>query len=126
MTGRDGQAVDVELLVIAECPHEQPAVELFRRILDDTGQPDEIRIGVIRTEDEAARRGFHGSPTFLINGVDALAESGADPGIACRVYLGGSGLPTRDDLTDAVTRLAGRPGNTSTRAPSETHRQEIA
>ncbi len=108
MTGRDGGAVDAELLVVAECPHEQPALELFRRVLDDTGHPDEIRIGVIRTEDEAARRGFHGSPTFLINGVDPFPESGADPAVACRVYPSRNGLPSRDDLASAVTRLVPR------------------
>lgn len=111
MTRQVGRAVDAELLVIEDCPHEQLALELFRGVLDDTGHPDAIRIAVIRTEDDAVRRGFHGSPTFLINGVDPFAKPGAGAAVACRVYLGGNGLhglPSRDDLIDAVTRLLPR------------------
>lgn len=111
MTGQVGGAVDAELLVVEECPHEQPALELFRRVLDDTGHSEAIRIGVIRTEADAARRGFHGSPTFLINGVDPFAKPGADPAVACRVYPsrnGLHGLPSRYDLINAVTRLVPR------------------
>lgn len=111
MTGQVGRAVDAELLVVEECPHEQPALELFRRVLDDTGHPDAIRIRVIRTEDDAARRGFHGSPTFLINGVDPFAKPGADPAVACRFYPsrnGLHGLPSRDELINAVARLGSR------------------
>lgn len=111
MTGQVGGAVDAELLVVEHCPHEQAALELFRRVLDDTGHPDGVRIGVIRTDEEAVRRGFQGSPTFLINGVDLFAEAATDPAVACRVYPsrnGLHGLPSRDDLSNAVARLISR------------------
>lgn len=111
MTGRVGPAADIELLVIEQCPHEQAALELFRRVLDDAGCADEIRIRVIQTDEEAARRGFPGSPTFLINGVDLFAEVGTPPGVACRVYPnrdGLHGLPSRNDLMGAVARLLPR------------------
>lgn len=104
-------AIDAEILVVADCPHEQPALELFRRVLDDTGRRDEIRISVIRTVEEAALCGFHGSPTFLVDGVDLFPAASPDPAIACRIYLnrnGLRGLPSRDELIDALDRLEAR------------------
>lgn len=106
-----GRAMDAEVLVVPDCPYEQPALELFRRVLDDTGHSDEIRICVIRTAEEAARRGFRGSPTFLIDGVDLFLAPSPDPAIACRLYPtrnGLRGLPSRDDLINAVMRLGPR------------------
>lgn len=101
-------AVNAELLVIADCPNEGPAAEFFRGVLDAMGYLDEIRISVIRTNEEAARRGFRGSPTFLVNGDDLFLPAGLEPAIACRVYptrTGLKGLPASGELMTAVTRM---------------------
>jgi|SRR5215469_5357092 len=45
----------------------------------------------ISDEGEAARYGMHGSPTLLIDGVDAFAEPGQLPSMACRLYRDGDG-----------------------------------
>jgi len=101
-------AVVAELLVIPDCPNEEPAAQLFRGVLDALGYLDKIRVSVIRTSEEAARRGFRGSPTFLLNGDDLFLPPGPEPAIACRVYPAGEGLkglPSSDELMTAVTRI---------------------
>lgn len=100
--------MDAEILVVPNCPNERPALELLREVLDATGHPHtQIRVTVIRTQDEAARARFPGSPTFLINGTDPFPTSRRDTAVACRVYPTGEGLrglPSRSDLIGAVRR----------------------
>ena len=100
--------MDAEILVVPNCPNERPAIELLREVLDATGhRAVQIRVTVIRTQDEAARAGFPGSPTFLINGTDPFGASRRDAAVACRVYPRGEGLrglPSRSDLIGAVRR----------------------
>lgn len=88
--------MDVELLVVADCPHEAPATQLLRAVLPDLGlSPDSFRTIVIRTDDEAQQRHFRGSPTFLIDGTDPFAEPGQPIGLGCRIYRSGSGRDGR-------------------------------
>lgn len=59
------------------------------------------------TQDEAERVGFHGSPSILIDGVDAFASAGDTVGLACRVYStieGLTGSPTLEQLREAIAR----------------------
>lgn len=111
--------MDAEILVVPNCPNERPAIELLSEVLDATGhRAVQIRVTVIRTQDEAARAGFPGSPTFLINGADPFPAPHCDTALACRVYPTGDGLrglPSRSDLIGAVHRHlatdAARDGN---------------
>lgn len=108
MTDRAGWTLDAEILVVPDCPNEQSAVDLFREVLDAAGYQGEIRICMVRTDDDAARRGFQGSPTFLVSGIDVFGPSNPGPAVACRVYPtpnGLRGLPSRENLIDAVKRL---------------------
>jgi len=60
----------------------------------------------VRTTEEAERVGFHGSPSILLNGVDAFADWDAGIGLACRVYVtpgGPAGAPTLEQLHAAIT-----------------------
>ena len=98
--------MDVEILVVPDCPNEQPAIDLLRRVLADAGHPSEIRISVIRTEKEAARRGFRGSPSFFVDGIDLFPVNDLGSAMACRIYptpTGLHGLPSHDDLMSAIT-----------------------
>jgi hypothetical protein len=103
-------AVEVELLVVADCPNEAGAVTLVQSALRDIGLPDiEVLVNVIRTQYEAERRGFLGSPTIMINGDDPFAEAGQTPALACRIYIhanGPSALPDLRLLRQALKRAA--------------------
>jgi hypothetical protein len=60
----------------------------------------------VRTSEEAERVGFHGSPSILVNGVDAFADGDAGIGLACRVYAtpdGPAGAPTLEQLRAVIT-----------------------
>jgi hypothetical protein len=99
--------VDVELLVVPDCPNASAAQALLRSALDAAGlAATPIRISVIHSEREAENRGFVGSPTILINGIDPFAEPGRPVAVACRVYpgpAGVSGLPPADEVRRALT-----------------------
>jgi hypothetical protein len=98
--------LDVELLLVPDCPHASAAQALLRSALDATGLvTTPIRISVIDSEGEAADRGFLGSPTIRINGIDPFAEPGRPIGMACRIYpgpAGASGLPAAAELRKAL------------------------
>lgn len=103
-------AVDVELLVVADCPNEHLAAVLLRTALDDVGLVDVgFATTVIDTQQQAERRGFTGSPTVFIDGSDPFAEPGRAPALACRVYRhpgGPTGLPDLILLRKALKRAA--------------------
>jgi hypothetical protein len=92
--------VTVELLVVADCPHENAAATLLRTALDELGLTrTAVRTSVIETQLEAEQRGFTGSPTILIDGVDPFTEPGGLPALACRVYPTASGTSGVPDLS---------------------------
>lgn len=97
--------VQVELLVVPGCPHEVAALELVRAAIEAAGV--HATVTVIASAEAAQRRGFVGSPTFLIDGVDPFAVPGAPPGLTCRVYPTADGLtcvPAVEGLRDALLR----------------------
>ena len=63
--------VDVELLVVPDCPNESVALSLLRVAFDRVGlAAQSVRTTVIASQEQAQDRGFVGSPTILIDGVD--------------------------------------------------------
>ncbi|MFD0344578.1 hypothetical protein ACFVH0_38915 [Streptomyces sp. NPDC127117] len=96
----------IELLVVADCPNEQPAAELIGQALRDVGLPGAgFTTRVIADRGDAVRAGFTGSPTVLVDGRDPFAEEGQEPGLACRVYRspqGLSGVPPLEELRQAL------------------------
>jgi hypothetical protein len=101
-------AVEVELLVVRDCPNEAAARVALQEAARQAGWTDlAVKITVVDSDREAHRRGFVGSPTFLLNGVDPFAVPGAQSGITCRVYptvAGCSGVPDVAQLRDALLR----------------------
>ena len=71
-----------------------------------TGRPDiALRYQLIDTVEEAERVSFHGSPTILVDGVDAFGDATASVGLACRIYLsdeGPAGAPSMTQLRSAI------------------------
>jgi hypothetical protein len=102
--------MDVELLVVPDCPNEVHAAALLRTALDDVGLARiPITTTVIDTREDAGRRGFVGSPTILIDGEDPFAEPGRPAALACRIYrntTGPAGIPDLLQLRQALKRVA--------------------
>lgn len=108
---RDPGFMEIEILVVTDCPHAERAAELLDQALDDFGREGaRVTTRVITDQAEADRCGFTGSPTFLIDGCDPFADTGRARGLACRVYRtpdGLSGLPSVDQLRQALTSTLG-------------------
>jgi len=90
----------VTLQYLDGCPNWRIAEERLIRLAD------ERRIVLHRqridTPEQAARTGFRGSPTILVDGRDPFADDAPAPtGLTCRVYTtpdGPQGAPTEDQL----------------------------
>jgi hypothetical protein len=96
--------MDVELLVIPDCPHAEPVLQLVLDALAELGL-DEVRprVTVVGSACSACSdRRFAGSPTVLIDGTDPFASPPVS-GLACRVYPGPSGLPSPSAVRAALT-----------------------
>ncbi|QYG94322.1 thioredoxin family protein (plasmid) [Iamia sp. SCSIO 61187] len=102
--------MDVTLLYFADCPNWKVAdghlAEVARELPDVT-----ITRQLVSTPEDAARVGFHGSPSILVDGVDVFAQPEDDPGgrvgLSCRVYQtpdGPAGSPTLSQLRAVMTR----------------------
>jgi hypothetical protein len=99
--------MDVELLVVPDCPHEESAALLLRSALDDIGLSSvEFQVTRIDSQEVAERRGFVGSPTILLDGVDPFETPGQPAAVACRVYPGLGGLPGLRALRQVLKRAA--------------------
>ena len=105
---------DIELQWWEGCPSTERALQELRGALDEVGLGDAgVRTLEIKTDEDAIRRGFLGSPTVLIDGRDAVGpEPDEMPGLACRVYRRRDGAisptPDPDDLREALRRAAER------------------
>lgn len=96
--------MEIELLVVPDCPGEALAVELIEGAVESEGVSATVTRTLIETREEAEERGFVGSPTILVDGVDPFAVEGASVGLACRRYAtpeGLSGVPTLEELRAA-------------------------
>ncbi|MGW3353420.1 hypothetical protein ACWDA3_59915 [Nonomuraea rubra] len=84
---RDAADVEIELLVVPDCPNQQLAAERLRQTLGEAGlHATGFTTRMIADQAEAERTGFTGSPTILLDGRDPFAEPGATPSLACRLY----------------------------------------
>ncbi|MGI8696897.1 MAG: thioredoxin family protein [Mycobacteriales bacterium] len=98
----------IELLVVPDCPNEAEARQVLRAATELAGvAAAPVTVTVIESTEEAQRRGFVGSPTFLVDGADPFAVPGAPTGLTCRVYAtasGMAGVPEVEMLRDALLR----------------------
>ncbi len=98
--------MDLTLLYFDDCPNwhvlDARLGEALRAVAGDAAT---IRRLQVTTDEQAQELAFRGSPTLLIDGVDAFAEPDAPVGLSCRVYRtdeGISGSPTVAQLVDAL------------------------
>jgi hypothetical protein len=97
----------VELLFWEGCPSYPKALSELHAAMADLGLgKQEIAVREIRTEEDAQRERFVGSPTIRVDGVDVVPVEGESYGLSCRVYHRRDGRvsPTPDplDLRDAL------------------------
>ena len=96
----------IEVLHINECPNWEDAGKALAEVIEELELTNVTpTFTLIRTPKDAVEHRFAGSPTILIDGVDAVP--GADPttDLACRIYRDGprtAGIPTRETLREAI------------------------
>ena len=93
----------VELLWWRGCPSWEQALEMLREEMRAVGlDPGSVEVREVRTDREAGRQGFVGSPTVRISGRDLQPPDGEPTGLTCRVYRLRDGrvspLPDRAEL----------------------------
>ena len=101
------EAPKVELLWWRGCPSWEQALEMLREEMRAVGlDPGSVEVREVRTDQEARRQGFVGSPTVRISGRDLQPPDGEPAGLTCRVYRLRDGrisaLPDRDDLRETL------------------------
>ena len=97
--------MDVTLLYFDDCPNWRHASDHLDVLAAENADLTVSR-QLVETDEEAQRVGFRGSPSILIDGIDAFAPGDAPVGLSCRVYPtpdGLAGSPTLDQLRNAVT-----------------------
>ncbi len=97
----------VELFYWDGCPSYPEAKTLLEEVLAKADAPAQIEMRQVKTQEEAERLRFPGSPTIRINGRD-VDPAGAEsrPALTCRIYHLPDGrispIPARDQLEDAL------------------------
>ena len=81
------------VLAVAECPNAPVLRDRLAAVVNGRAGVS-VSHHVICDEGEAARRGMHGSPTLLVDGVDPFAEPGQAPSMSCRLYRDENGHPS--------------------------------
>jgi len=112
----NGYQVEVTLQYFDGCPNwEKTSQDLSTLVAE--GLKAIVAYEPIDSHEAAVKRGFRGSPTVLIDGVDPFAERRLLVGLTCRLYQTESGLagsPTLDQLREAIagalTKRSASPG----------------
>jgi len=99
----------VEILSLEGCPNAEPAERAVMDALEALGIHAEVRRTVVRTEDEAARLDFHGSPTVRVDGRDVdPPPAGVTTSLTCRIYREDGhlrGTPSEGKIRQALLAL---------------------
>lgn len=97
--GKGGAGVHLTVLAVAGCPNVKL---LDQRLMQVLGHRHDITVSrhVVSDEDQAARRGMHGSPTILVDGIDPFAGPGQPASVSCRLYR--DGAPSVRQLRRAI------------------------
>jgi hypothetical protein len=103
---REEPVVHLIVLAVPGCPSVKLLDQRLAQVLE--GRPDvTVSHRVVDEPDQAARRGLHGSPTLLIDGIDPFAEPGQRASVSCRLYRDGGraeGAPSVRQLRQAISR----------------------
>lgn len=101
---------NVEFFYWAECPSHERALAILREVMAEEHIQAPVQIIEVKTEAEAERYQFYGSPTIHIDGADIVSvpEDVARTGLTCRAYQRADGrispLPPRELIVAAFHR----------------------
>ena len=87
------------------CPNWEEADARLREAFVATGTDAEIVYELVDTQEEAERLRFAGSPTILLDGIDAFPRETQSIVLTCRVYRtesGNEGCPSLEQLAAAL------------------------
>jgi len=102
------EAMKIQFLYFSDCPnHEMARKNLMEAISEAKIKHYEIEEIEIKTEDDALKYRFPGSPTIRVNGVDVNPNyvDNGNYGLVCRVYRIGDkfyGSPTKEMIKEAL------------------------
>jgi hypothetical protein len=84
----------IELLYFDGCPSHEPLLARVRELVAERGMTGAIESVCVDSHEEALARGFLGSPSVRVDGVDVEPGAGErdDYGLKCRLYHGTAGL----------------------------------
>lgn len=94
----------VTLQYFDDCPNWQITAAHLETLVN-RGLVARIGYELIESHEAAVARGFRGSPTVLVDGVDPFTAANAPVGLACRVYPtadGYAGSPSLSQLQEAI------------------------
>lgn len=98
----------VQILHIADCPNWKITGEDVIGVLSELDARDvQVEYVLLTTPEEAGGVPFAGSPTILIDGVDAFPPSETTANLACRIYRTNgrfAGSPSKTDLLEVFGR----------------------
>lgn len=98
---REELIVHLTVLAVPDCPNVTLLEQRLTHVLKDRRDVTVSR-HVVGDQDHAARRGMHGSPTLLLDGIDPFAEPGQPASVSCRLYRGPAGAPSVRQLRKAI------------------------
>lgn len=96
----------IRVLTFEGCPHGEAAADLVEKTVRDLHLKADIKAIQVKSESEARRYQFLGSPSIQVDGQDIERKRRNEaPSFACRVYRtpnGITGVPPRELLVDAI------------------------
>jgi hypothetical protein len=100
--------VHITVQYFDDCPNWRTGRDRLHAAVQQVGADRfDIELRLILSHEQAVAEGFHGSPSFLLDGVDPFADPGAPVGMACRVYRTTDGLAGSPTVEQLVEVLAG-------------------
>jgi hypothetical protein len=94
----------IEVLYVPGCPNYEPTVERVERVLAHESLPEHVHSVPVCTNAKAMALGFPGSPTVRVNGRDVEPNAILVPGLACRIYPNGTGIPAEEIVRAAISQ----------------------
>lgn len=98
--------MDIRLQYFDDCPNWTTTAHHIDLLIEE-GLEATVDLELIDTHETAVARGFPGSPTVLLDGIDPFADENTPIGLACRIYRteqGLAGSPSLSQLRLAVGR----------------------
>ena len=110
----------IEVMVFEGCPNIELTLERARAAITDTNVAARVLLVHVRTDEDAKRQRFLGSPTVRVDGadVDSSANHRDDFGMQCRIYSVGGHLEGAPPTEWIAAALRGETTPTASPSPS--------